>query len=108
MNVPPIPPVYEEPIKTDLILGKFEYVSDINDRKMLSTAYSAINITETWDFIYHLPSDFSLNSPEINAILNTIEQLGYSGHSGSSFRYVINTMHFISKKGELKFKEQYF
>lgn len=108
MNVPPIPPVYEEPIKNDLILGKFEYISDINDRKMLSTAYSAINITETWDFIYHLSSDYSLNSPEINAILNTIETLGYSGHSGSSFRYVMNTMHFISKKGELKFKEQYF
>lgn len=113
MNIPPPPPpltilhVSEQTKENNFVFGKFEYIQNNSDRQILYTAYSAISITETWDYIHNLSSDYSLNSPEMKSIINTIETLGYFGHSGSSFMIVINTMRFISQNGELEFKKQY-
>jgi len=92
-------------ISPDFVPGKFEYIQNINDRKMLSSAYDAITITETWDFIKNL-YEFN-NYPELNRIMHKIEELGYYGHSGISFIMVINSMKYIAIYGEKSFKENY-
>lgn len=98
-TLPPQPPKKEEELN-----GSFLYIKSISDRKMFSTAYKAITMTETWDYIKKMESCFG---PESNRIYNKIEELGYQGHSGCSFMCTLSEMQFISIHGEKKFKDRY-
>jgi len=98
-SLPPSPPKKEEELN-----GTFLYLKNKGDKIMFSTAYSAINQTETWDYIKELPSFYG---PEINNIYKKIEELGYDGHSGCSFMATMREMQFIAKYGENKFKDRY-
>jgi hypothetical protein len=98
---PPNPPTCEEECK-------FEYVSNKNDREMLSTAYQALTLLEAWDYIRSTDHFMFNNNDILNKISNKIEELGYDGHSGSSFAYTLQSMKFISLNGEEKFKNDYF
>ena len=100
MNIlPPSPPKKEEELN-----GTFGYLKCKGDQKMFSTAYSAINQTENWDYIKNFSSIFE---PEIDIIYKKIEELGYDGHSGCSFMATMSEMQFIAKYGEKKFKDRY-
>lgn len=82
----------------------FLYIKSISDREMFSTAYKAITVTETWDYIKNMTSIFG---PESDRIYRKIEEYGYTGHSGCSFIATMREMQFIAKYGEKKFKERY-
>lgn len=99
MNIlPPEPPLKEEETN-----GTFLYIKSLSDRKMFSTAYKAITLTETWDYIKNIKS---ISDPECDRIYNKIEELGYQGHSDCSFICILREMQFIAKYGEKKFKER--
>ena len=101
MNIlPPEPPSRENDVN-----GSFIYLKSKSDREMYYTAYKAITVTETWDYIKNMTSCFG---PESDRIYNKIEEFGYSGHSGCSYMCVLTDMQFIAKYGEQKFKERYY
>lgn len=107
MNIllPPAPPSKKE----EFIPGNFDYVQSKCEKIMLTTAYKAITMTETWDYFkkFKYNSDSGYNDAEINRVYKKIEELDYFGHSGCSFISTINRMIFIAEYGELKFKEEY-
>lgn len=99
---PPEPPTEEELF----VPGEFKYVSSSNTREMLQNAYQAINQSETWSFVgKDIVSFMVSNSPEIKHITKKMEQLGYYGHSGSSFGWTMRQMQFIAKNGEEEYKK---
>jgi hypothetical protein len=46
------------------------------------------------------------NDPRVKIIYDKIEELGYTGHSGSSFGCTMRTMQYIATYGEKKFREE--
>ena len=101
--LPPTPPLH------DFTPGEFEYVTCENTKRMLQTAYKAINFTETWDYIKQDCDSFMMSTDsQLYAIYHKIEDIGYSCHSGVSFGITMRYMQFIAKHGEKQFKETYF
>jgi hypothetical protein len=98
-----LPP--EPPKETEELNGTFKYIKSVSDQKMFSTAYKAITQTETWEYIQNMIDIFD---PESYIIYDKIEELGYQGHSGSSFMSTLREMQFIAKYGEKKFKDRYY
>jgi hypothetical protein len=81
-------------------------VTDISEREMLINAWQAITMTENWNFVKQPIESFSWsNDPRINIISNKMVELGYNGHSGSSFGYTMRAMQYIAQNGEDKYKE---
>ena len=80
-----------------------------NDRIMYTTAYDAITKLELWNYIKNFNEDSFMfsNSPKIMRIYNKIEELGYTGHSGASFGYIMRNMEYIAKYGIEKFAQEY-
>lgn len=100
MNI--LPP--EPPSENDELNGSFKYIKSKSDRQMFYTAYKAITITETWDYIKNMKSCFGLES---DRIYKKIEEFGYLGHSGCSYTSTLREMQFIAINGEKLFKERY-
>lgn len=88
--------------------GEFKYISNYHDRVMMTNAWQAITLTETWDFVKQDIDSFMFSwEPQISIISKKMEELGYNGHSGSSFGWVMRNMQYIAKHGETKFHEEY-
>ena len=88
--------------------GEFKYISSYNDRVMMTNAWQAITLTETWDFVKQDIDSFMFSlEPQISIISKKMEELGYNGHSGSSFGWVMRNMQYIAQHGEAKFHEEY-
>ena len=88
--------------------GEFKYISSYNDRVMMTNAWQAITLTETWDFVKQdIDSFMFCLEPQISIISKKMEELGYNGHSGSSFGWVMRNMQYIAKHSEAKFREEY-
>jgi hypothetical protein len=76
---------------------------------MYETAFNSITQLELWDYMKNFDAKnfmFS-NNEEIQRIYNKIEELGYNGHSGSSFGFIMRSMEYIAKNGLTKFEEEY-
>ena len=86
--------------------GKFEYISDKYEKEMLVNAWQAITFTHNWDFVAQDISSFMWSKdPRINVIAMKMQELGYDGHSGSSFGCTMRNMQYLAKHGEEKFKQ---
>jgi hypothetical protein len=105
---PPIPVPQEREVT--FVPGKFDYIKpeSSNYKAMLVNAYQAITQTETWNFVKQDCESFMLSEdPRIWVISNKMAQLGYDGHSGSSFGCTMRDMQYIAQHGEKKFMEVY-
>jgi hypothetical protein len=81
-------------------LSPFNYLHDNNMRQMFETAYQAITINELWDYMKKDVDNYMFNrDDELRRIYNKIEELGYTGHSGASFGYIMRHMQFIATNG---------
>ena len=88
--------------------GQFEYVQDTHSREMLVNAWQAITSTELWDFVKQDTDTFMFSSdPRINIIGNKMVELGYGGHSGSSFGWTMRNMQYLARYGEEEFKKDF-
>lgn len=77
----------------------FYYVDD-NSRIMFENAYQAISLTEMWDYMKKDRESFMFSSDkEIEIISKKMADLGYDGHSGSSFGITMRNMQFIALNG---------
>jgi hypothetical protein len=110
--LPPQPPSAEEEfIKNgDFIKGQFDYIKNNSEKRMLQTAYQAVNILELWSYMKQDPGGngfiFS-NDKRVAKIYSKIEELGYTGHSGCSFGCVLRDIQFIAREGEKQFRTNY-
>ena len=101
--MPPEPPSRNKPNRGS---GNFDYIQNKSERNMLSTAFQAITLTETWDFMSQpIVSFMCSDDKRVRIIYNKIEQLGYHGHSGSSFGLTMRNMQQIAVEGEEAFKK---
>lgn len=88
--------------------GQFEYVQDRHSREMLINAWKAITSTELWDFVKKDTDSFMFsNDPRIDIIGNKMIELGYGGHSGSSFGWTMRNMQYLARYGEEEFKKDF-
>jgi len=89
--------------------GRFEYVSDEYIRTILINAWQAITITEMWEFLSEPIDNYTYSEDNrINIIINKMVELGYDGHSGSSFGCIMRNMQYIAHNGEENFKNNYY
>ena len=78
----------------------FNYLNDKNYQEMFLNAYQAIELTEMWNFMKQDIDSYMWNrSDEVKIISNTMSELGYNGHSGSSFGWIMRHMQFIATNG---------
>lgn len=120
LNVlPPSPPINEtfiinqsniesEQNEDIFIFGQFLYVDDANDKEMLQNAWTAITQLDLWDYMKRDTDSYIMSSdPEINIITKKMEELGYDGHTGSSFGWTMRQMQHIAQHGEDDFMDTY-
>ena len=89
----------------NIIPGQFDYITNESDRLMLTNAWEAITLTETWDFIKNNQESFMfINNPLIKIISQTMFELGYDLHTEASFGCTMRVMKFIAINGDNKFK----
>ena len=102
--MPPSPPVVSE---TQFVKGEFKYIKDTHERRMLVTAYKAIQMTESWEFIKKDIESFTFSNDKIvDLISDKIVELGYYGHSGYSFGWTLRCMQYIARNGEDAFMKR--
>lgn len=90
--------------------GEFMYVP-IDSRKMLATAYKAIDLLELWYFISEDPGENGFmfcQDKRVTLIFEKIEELGYTDHSGFSIAFTLRAMQFIAKNGEEQYRLQQY
>jgi len=102
-------PNIEPNVPTDILVpGQFEYVNNNHEREMYVNAWQAITLTENWDFVKaDIESFMWSENPKIDIISSKMSELGYHGHSGSSFGFIMRKMQYIARNGEKNFKEEY-
>lgn len=91
-------------------MSEFNFIENNSDRIMYQTAYDAITQLELWNFIenFNEQNGFMFSSsPNIGRIISKIEQLGYGGHSGSSFAFTMRAMQNIANYGMDNFMNLY-
>ena len=96
-------------IDTSITDAEFNTISDKHSRFMLKNAHQAITLTEHWDYMETFSDQsfmFSSN-PAVSAIMGKMSQLGYDGHSGSSFGWTMRQMEFLAKNGKQAFLQQW-
>jgi len=87
----------------------FDFIEDSSERLILTNAYNAITLTETWGFVSSdIESFMFLDDYRINEITSMMKKLGYNGHSGFSFGYTMRSMQYIARHGLDKFKSLYY
>jgi len=92
---------------SELVPGAFDYIVDKWEKDMLRNAWRVINILEMWDFVKDVGQFSFNNEPKICIITAKMEELGYNGHSGSSFTITMRCMQHIAIYGEDAFKTKY-
>ncbi len=94
----------------DIILTEddFKILKDSNPQyfDMLINAYNAITLVEGWDFLRHFNESFIISShPMISKITQTMDDLGYSIHSASTFVWTMKHMEYLAKYGKIAYIE---
>ena len=85
--------------------GTMDYIKDKNTREMCINAWRAITFSNNWDFVaQNIESFMWSNDPRIDEISEKMEELGYNGHSGTSFGYIMRMMQYLVQNGENEFK----
>ena len=104
--LPPTPPTPSE----IFVKGTFDYIKpkDASYKEMLVNSYEAVTQTKTWDFVKQDQLSFMFSKDRrINLIYEKMEELGYGGHSGSSFGCIMRDMQYIAVYGEENFRNVY-
>ena len=97
-------------VDTNITHAEFNIIPDEHSRFMLKNAHQAITLTESWGYMRTFSSNQSFmfsNSPTISTITKKMSQLGYDGHSGSSFGWTMRQMEFLAKNGKQAFLRQF-
>ena len=89
-------------------LENMTYIDSQSVRVMLINAYKAIDVTEMWDYMKNDQEHYMFNrDSELRVIMNKMDELGYGGHSGSSFGWTMRQMQFIAINGLEEHRKMY-
>jgi hypothetical protein len=110
--LPPQPPTTEDEFieNGDFVKGKFDYIQNNSEKRMLQTAYQAINILELWSYIKQDPGGNGFvfgGDIRVRQIYNKIEDLGYHRDSVCSFGRTLRDMQNSAQKGEKEYRKMY-
>ena len=93
-------------IDYDIGLGNFEYIDRESTKEMFTNAWQAITLTCMWSFVKQDIDSFMFSDDSrLDTIYKKMEELGYKGHSGSSFGITLRNMQFLVQNGEEEFKK---
>jgi hypothetical protein len=100
--------IYTDKAMNNFIEGNFDYIPWY-DREVYANAWKAVTETETWEFVknYDVGSFMLSTDTRVHMIASKMVELGYDGHSGSSFGCIMRVMQYIAKYGEQKFMSKY-
>lgn len=100
--------IYTDKAMNNFIEGNFDYIPWY-DREVYANAWKAVTVTEMWDFVknYDVGSFMLSTDTRVHMIASKMVELGYDGHSGSSFGCIMRVMQYIAKYGEQKFMSKY-
>jgi hypothetical protein len=89
--------------------SEFNVIPDTNIREMLVNAYKAVNATDSWEWLrgFNEQSFTFSRCEKIGIISSKMEELGYHGHSGTSFGITMRQMELIAKHGKDQFFNQF-
>ena len=91
---------FDEDINTILEPGKFTYVLNEINKKMLVNAWSAITQLGLWDYMKKDIINYIFSGDkEIYMISDKMFELGYRDHSGYSFSWIMRQMQYIAQPG---------
>ena len=88
-------------VDTSITHAEFNTIPDEHSRFMLKNAHQAITMAEAWQFMRTFSDQsfmFSSN-PIVSDIMKKMSELGYDGHSGSSFGWTMRQMEFLANNG---------
>ena len=89
-------------VDTNITDAEFNIIPDEHSRFMLKNAHQAITMAEAWQFMRTFSDQsfmFSSN-PIVSDIMKKMSELGYDGHSGSSFGWTMRQMEFLANNGK--------
>jgi hypothetical protein len=100
--------IYTDKAMNNFIEGNFDYIPWY-DIEVYANAWKAVTETETWEFVknYDVGSFMLSTDTRVHMIASKMVELGYDGHSGSSFGCIMRVMQYIAKYGEQKFMSKY-
>lgn len=99
---------FDEDINTILEPGKFTYVLNEINKKMLVNAWTAITQLGLWDYMKKDIINYIFSGDkEIYMISDKMFELGYRDHSGYSFSWIMRQMQYIAQHGEESYKRHY-
>lgn len=100
---------HNDHIDINITDDEFNIIPDIHSRYMIKNAHQAISSIECWQFMttFSEPSFMFSNNPILSIILKKMSQLGYDGHTGSSFGWTMRHMEFLAKNGKQVFLQQF-
>jgi len=89
-------------------VNTFNFIPN-SQRIMYETAFNSITHLELWNFMRDFQGESFMfsNRREVERIYEKIENLGYYGHSGSSFGMILREMQYIAKYGLDEYENLY-
>lgn len=90
----------------------FEFISNIHNRNMISSAYTVISRLNKWNVLYNFiphPNKGIVwtDNAEIQLLMNQIDTETKMGHSGSSMGFTMRNIHFIARYGYHEFQNEW-
>ena len=88
--------------------GQFLYIKDPSIRTMIKSAWDAVEQLELLSYMRKNTYSYMLSGDiELFKISAKIEELGYHGHSGSSFCWTMRQIQDIAQNGESEFRQSW-
>lgn len=103
-------PVYFEEISLNIDENRvinFDFIENNQEYLMIKTAYDAVNELDMWEYLRNHYCCFIFSSSTNLKIYDKIEELGYYGHSITSFGMTLQYIKFIADHGFTEFKTTY-
>ena len=87
----------------------FSFITDSNSRKCIESGYKGVQMSEGWNLIRNFTGESFMftNDPEINRIMNAVNDEYRGGHSGSSIGWTMRQLEHISHVGVNVFKNEW-
>jgi hypothetical protein len=89
-------------VDTNITDAEFNIIPDEHSRFMLKNAHQAITMAEAWHFMrtFNDQSFMFSSNPIVSDIMKKMSELGYDGHSGTSFGWTMRQMEFLAINGK--------
>lgn len=90
------------------ICDMFDFITIKSEKEMFVNAYESVTLCELWGFMKQPIESYGFSSAvEVRKISEKMNELGYDGHSGFSFGWIMRQMQAIAQNGFDLYKKNY-